>query len=113
MNANDYVIAATHSNYLAAMYSFVRSTGGDISDCPRVSVDITAAMRRNHVTIKELAQSMQVTMKRVRFIRSQEVLRYIDAWDYLEAIEKLGAKRAGWRDRNLTIVSGETEMPAA
>lgn len=99
---------------LLALLRFTQATGGDISELPMVSFNLKACMSHNHVTIRQMAQYGNVTMKRVREIRDAgtKPQRFLVALDYLTAVEELGAINRARRgfDKAMTIVSGEYDL---
>lgn len=52
-----------------------------------IAFDLKRAMRRHHVTIRELARRMQITHKRVRQVRAAAAVPFITALDFQEAVE--------------------------
>lgn len=60
----------------------------------KIIYNLARAMRANRVTIRQLAQRMGVTQKRVREVRAMRAVPYLVALDYQQAIEGVA------RDRN-------------
>lgn len=58
----------------------------------QVPFNLRREMRRTGVTIAELANRLGVTQKRVREVRGMTRVSYLVALDYLEALEKGGAR---------------------
>ena len=60
-----------------------------------VSWNLAACARHYHVTIREIAKHMGITLKRVREIRDSAEIRAITAWDCVQAIKEIAQAKTG------------------
>jgi DNA-directed RNA polymerase sigma subunit (sigma70/sigma32) len=71
----------------------------------RVTFDLAAQMRKRHVTIRQLAEQMDVTQQRVRQVRAARTVPFLTALDYQEALEAI--------TRGRKLAMAKAKLPAA
>ncbi len=56
-----------------------------------IAWDLAACLRQHRVTIREIARHMKITLKRVREVRAQKLVKPITAWNFAVEIKNCAA----------------------